>query len=58
MKRVRTARGFIVEFDVKGDPGQCARRFTRRLTIRREVAGQQVWFQADSLRSALPANRR
>jgi hypothetical protein len=58
MRRVRRGHGFIVEFDVRGDPVQCARRFSRSLTIRREVARQQVWFQSDSLRSALPAGRR
>jgi hypothetical protein len=58
MKRLRRGDGFVVEFDVRGDPGFCARKFSSYLSIRRKVSNQQVWFQSDSLRSALPANSR
>jgi hypothetical protein len=55
MKRLRqTSAGFIAHLTAAGDPGYCATAFDKDLSIRRQVADQQVWFQSDSARADLP----
>jgi hypothetical protein len=43
-----TTDRFIVRFKIPGEPGFCARRYRKELTVPRIVEGQRVIFQADS----------
>ncbi|HEY2054735.1 MAG TPA: Ig-like domain repeat protein [Solirubrobacterales bacterium] len=54
--RLRRRHGFIAVFEVAASSGYCARRYETDLTIRRRVSAQQVWFEDESTRSALPPN--
>ncbi|HET7199005.1 MAG TPA: hypothetical protein VFI86_10080, partial [Burkholderiales bacterium] len=49
MSKVRAAKSFKVRFRIAGAPGSCVRFYTKRLTIRKKVSKQTVWFQSDSL---------
>lgn len=46
--KVRAAKRITVTFDIAGAPNYCHRFGTRRLTIRRTVHNQVVWFQEGS----------
>ncbi|MDX6623033.1 MAG: large repetitive protein [Solirubrobacterales bacterium] len=54
----RHGRGFIARFKMAGDPGYCARAFSKELSIRRLVDDQEVWFQSDAGRAELPPDSR
>jgi hypothetical protein len=45
---LRDADSFIVHFKIPGEPGLCAREYTRKLTQPRVVDRQRVVFQSDS----------
>lgn len=47
--KVRSARGFLVEMRIPAAPSYCERYYSRRLTIKRTVHNQVVWFQSDSI---------
>jgi hypothetical protein len=49
MERVRAAKRFVVTLDIPAAPSYCHRYYTRRLTIKKTVHGQAVWFQSDSI---------
>jgi hypothetical protein len=54
----RARRGFLVDFTLPGTANFCARRFHTALKLRRQVSGQQVWFEAGSPRADLPPDSR
>ena len=45
---LRSTDRFIVHFKIPGEPGFCARQYTKHLTVPRIVEGQRVVFQEDS----------
>jgi hypothetical protein len=45
MAKVRAARVFVVHLDMPGLPQYCERYCTRRLTVKREAAGQTTWSE-------------
>jgi hypothetical protein len=45
---LRSTDRFIVHFKIPGEPGFCARQYTKNLTVPRIVEGQRVVFQEDS----------
>ncbi len=47
MQRARQARAFLLTLDLPSTPSYCQRYFTRRLSLRKTVQGQTVWFQSD-----------
>jgi hypothetical protein len=47
MELARDAREFVLTMDLPSTPDHCRRHFTRRLTVKRTVEGQSVWFQSD-----------
>lgn len=47
--KVRAAKSFRVKFKIAKTPALCGRYYTKQLTIPRQVSGQTVWFQSDSL---------
>jgi hypothetical protein len=49
MGKVRAAKGFFVKMGIPGTPRYCNRYYSRRLTIKRTVQSQLVWFQSDSI---------
>jgi DNA-binding beta-propeller fold protein YncE len=49
MAKIRAAKKFLVTFRVSGASAQCIRYYKKELTIRKTVAKQTVWFQADSV---------
>jgi hypothetical protein len=44
----RAVESFVVKFAIPGTPQDCARFYTKRLTKKRTVQRQFVWFQEDS----------
>jgi len=48
-EKVRGAKGFMVDLNLPVAPRYCKRFYTRRLTIKRTVHSQVVWFQSDSI---------
>jgi hypothetical protein len=47
-ENLRSTDRFIVHFKIPGEPGFCARQYTKNLTVPRIVEGQRVVFQEDS----------
>jgi hypothetical protein len=47
--KVSTAKGFAVQLSIPAAPSYCGRYYTRRLTTKRTVHNQVVWFQSDSI---------
>jgi hypothetical protein len=45
---LRNTDRFTVHFKIPGEPGFCARQYTKHLTVPRIVEGQRVVFQEDS----------
>lgn len=48
MAKVRAAKNLQVHFHITGAPGSCGRFYTKRLTIKKKLFKQTVWFQSDS----------
>ena len=46
--KLKAAKSFQVKFKIPGTPSNCARFYTKKLTIPQKVSGQTVWFQSDS----------
>jgi hypothetical protein len=46
--KLKAAKSFSVKFKIPGTPSNCARYYTKKLTIPQRVSGQTVWFQSDS----------
>ncbi len=46
--KLKAAKSFRVKFKIPGTPSNCARFYTKKLTIPQKVGGQTVWFQSDS----------
>jgi hypothetical protein len=46
--KLKAAKSFSVKFKIPGTPSNCARYYTKKLTIPQKVSGQTVWFQSDS----------
>lgn len=49
MDKAEAAKRFLVTLHMPATPSYCDRYYTRRLTIKRSVRGQVVWFQSDSI---------
>ena len=49
IRKVRAAKEFTVKFQIPGTPNYCKRFFTRKLTVKRFIEGQLVWFQTGSV---------
>ena len=45
---LRNTDRFVVHFRIPGEPGFCARQYTKKLTVPRIVERQRVVFQEDS----------
>jgi hypothetical protein len=48
-RKLRAASGMTVRFVIPDAPDSCHRYYTKRLTIPKQIFGQTVWFQSDSV---------
>lgn len=49
IRKVRRAKLIKVRFKIPKTPKSCGRYYTKRLTIPKNIFGQTVWFQSDSI---------
>jgi hypothetical protein len=47
--KLRATSSMTVRFSIPEAPTKCSRYYTKRLTIPKEIFGQTVWFQSDSI---------
>ena len=47
-EQLRDTDKFVVNFEIPGEPGFCARKYRKKLTVPRIIDGQRVVFQSDS----------
>jgi hypothetical protein len=47
-EQLRDTDKFVVNFEIPGEPGFCARKYRKELTVPRIIDGQRVVFQSDS----------
>jgi hypothetical protein len=47
-EQLQSTDKFVVNFEIPGEPGFCARKYRKELTVPRIIDGQRVVFQSDS----------